>query len=158
MKSTAWDKVKLNLIVDTPDHTIFACLTIADLWCRLQEALQTLDSSTSSKWNATSFAAVMFKSTDHSKMILQHLHDIMQRRFSAERETAVSWLKTTKDSRKRTSELPNKNAMLGPDKKKLTGGTEYLTFERTLQLPGSSASSMRANWTTDGPLLALGFN
>ncbi|XKL64822.1 hypothetical protein PGB90_004908 [Kerria lacca] len=57
----------------------------------LRQALQNIDSSLSQvKWSATIFAAVMFKSTRHSKIVLQHLYDIMQRRFTAERTVAAS--------------------------------------------------------------------
>lgn len=42
-----------------------------------------------SEWSTTSFTTVIFRSADLSKMILQHLHDIMQRRFSEERTKAA---------------------------------------------------------------------
>ncbi|XKL59070.1 hypothetical protein PGB90_000086 [Kerria lacca] len=57
----------------------------------LRQALQNIDSSLSQvEWSATIFAAVMFKSAKHSKIVLQHLHDIMQRRFTAERTVAAA--------------------------------------------------------------------
>lgn len=74
---------------NTSDRIIFFCSAIANLRQQLQEALQTLDSSTPSEWSTVSFAVVMFRSTDHSKIILQHLHDIMQHRFTIERKTTT---------------------------------------------------------------------
>ncbi|XKL68092.1 hypothetical protein PGB90_003583 [Kerria lacca] len=57
----------------------------------LRQALQNIDSSQSQvEWSATTFAAVMFKSARHSKIVLQHLHDIMQRRVIAECEVVAS--------------------------------------------------------------------
>lgn len=72
---------------NTLDYAVFACPV--DLRCRLQEVLQTLNNFTSSEWSVPSFAAVMFRSADHTNMILQYLHDIMQRRFSVKQETAA---------------------------------------------------------------------
>ncbi|XKL69205.1 hypothetical protein PGB90_006974 [Kerria lacca] len=76
---------------DTPEHAIFVCLTVADMRQNLQQALQNIDSSLSQvEWSAATFAAVMFKSARHNKIVLQHSHDIMQRRFTAERTVAAS--------------------------------------------------------------------
>ncbi|XKL69064.1 hypothetical protein PGB90_006833 [Kerria lacca] len=56
----------------------------------LRQALENIDNSLSQvEWSATTFAAVMFKSARHSKIVLQHLHDIMQRHSTAERMVAA---------------------------------------------------------------------
>ncbi|XKL59981.1 hypothetical protein PGB90_000997 [Kerria lacca] len=51
----------------------------------LRQALQKIDSSLSQEeWSATTSTAVTFKSARHNKIVLQHLHSIMQRHFTAE--------------------------------------------------------------------------
>ncbi|XKL59263.1 hypothetical protein PGB90_000279 [Kerria lacca] len=76
---------------DTSDHAIFVCPAVADMRQSLQQALKNLDSSLAQiEWSATTFAVVMFRYASRSKIVLQHLHDIMQRSFTAERGIVAS--------------------------------------------------------------------